>query len=178
MPKIVIETGKIAKDLIEPIIAHAFAFGLSLQCEELREELKDDPEEIAALQAEADEAAMEKRMELIQAFATDFKESFEHGVAPDPSLIISIAIEAGTSFLGLGPTTRRRIELMYAIASICNIEADKVAIEKVENDMKSELQLMQSLGNQNSHEIMNDLATATFDARRILGITITIITIS
>ena len=108
-------------------------------------------------------------MELIQAFASDFRESFEHGVAPDPSLMVSIAIEAGTSFIGLGPTTRRRIELMYAIASICNIEADKVAIEKVEHDMKSELQLMQSLGSNTSHEILGDLALSSFDARRVIG---------
>lgn len=73
MPKIVQETGKIALDLIKPLIDHAFAFGIILQCEVIREELADDPEEIAALQAEADEASMEKRMELIQAFASDFR---------------------------------------------------------------------------------------------------------
>jgi hypothetical protein len=52
----------------------------------------------------------------------DFQECFEHGFTPDPGLIVSVAIEASTSFIGLGPTTKRRIALLGAIVSIANIE--------------------------------------------------------
>lgn len=173
MPKIIQETADIVHTMMKPLIDHALGFGILLQCEEMRETYKEDPEEIAALQAEADEEALTNRMNLIKAFAVDFKEAFEHGFSPDPALMISIAIEAGTSFIGLGPTTRRRLELLYAIMSICNIEADKLAIEKVEFDLKSELQLLQSLGHGSSHDRIDnvhDHLNSAFDARRVLGI--------
>jgi len=172
MPKIIQETAEIVQTMMKPLIDHALGFGILLQCEEMREAYKEDPDEIAALQAEADEEALANRMSLIKAFAVDFKEAFEYGFSPDPALMISIAIEAGTSFIGLGPTTRRRLELLYAIMSICNIEADKVAIEKVEYDLKSELQLLQSLGHGSSHDRVDTIhehLNSTFDARKVLG---------
>jgi hypothetical protein len=176
LPRIIQEATNIATDLVQPLIPYAFSFGLLLSCEELRELVKEDPDEIAALEAEADEAAMENRMSLIKAFATDFKECFEHGFSPDPSLMVSIAIEASTSFIGLGPTTKRRIALLNAIIGIANIESDKKAIEKVDEDLKSELIVVQSMsGHQHSEILTKTLAQLddhhgnVFDARKVLG---------
>jgi hypothetical protein len=134
--------------------------------------VEDDPDEIAALQAEADERSLESQMTMFKTFAIDYAESYDHNLAPDSSLLLSIAIDAGDTKYGLGPSTRRRLELLLAILSICNIEADKNAIERVEKDLKSELNLLTSLGsssmNQKISELHNDLVESAFDARRLL----------
>lgn len=162
-----------ALKIVKPLIAYALSFGLLFQSEGMKEGLEDDPEEIAALQQEADEKALEGQLSLIEAFAVDFEESYEHGLAPDASLMLSIAIDAGESKYGLGPSTRRRFELLMAILSICNIEADKTAIEKVEIDLKQELSLLTSLGSSSVNEKVAkmhlDLVESGFDSRRLVS---------
>ena len=166
-------TRDVALKIVKPLIAYALSFGLLFQSEGMREGLEDDPEEIAALQQEADEKALEGRLSLIEAFAVDFEESYEYGLAPDASLLLSIAIDAGESKYGLGPSTRRRFELLMAILSICNIEADKTAIEKVKVDLKQELSLLTSLGSSSMNEkvakLHIDLVESGFDSRRLVS---------
>lgn len=111
-------------------------------------------------------------MDLLRAFATDFEESHELGVAPDAALLLGVAIDASET-RGLGPNTRKRLELLLAVLSICNIEVDKKAIEKVEKDLKSELNLLAALGSSSIglkvSQLHEDMVEAAFDARRLLG---------
>ena len=166
------QTKSITSTVIRPLIEHALAFGLMVQSEGLREQVQDDPEEIAALQAEQDEKSLASRMKLMHVFAQDYAESYSYNLAPDASLLLSIAIDAGESKYGLGPSTRRRLELLLAILAVCNIEADKIAIERVEKDLKAELSLITSLGSSSMHEKISqmhaDVVESAFDARRVL----------
>ena len=156
-PALMQRTTEVTKRVIRPLIGYALGFGLLFQIESMREGTTDDPEEIAALQAEADERGLDSRMELMESFSVDFEESYSYHLAPDPSLLLSIAIDAGDSKYGLGPNTRKRLELLMVILSICNIEADKKTIEKVDNDLKQELSLITSLGSSSVSEKVEKL---------------------
>ena len=172
-PALMERTRSVMTRVVRPLIANALSFGLLFQAEGMREGVADDPEEIAALQAEADERSLESRMVLMEAFAVDYEESYDYNLAPDPSLLLSVAIDAGESKYGLGPSTRRRLELLLAILSICNIDADKAAIERVEHDLKQELALLSSLGSSSISEkiaeLHTDLVRSAFDARKMLA---------
>jgi hypothetical protein len=171
-PALMQRTTEVTKRVIRPLIGYALGFGLLFQIESMREGTTDDPEEIAALQAEADERGLDSRMELMESFSVDFEESYSYHLAPDPSLLLSIAIDAGDSKYGLGPNTRKRLELLMAILSICNIEADKKTIEKVDNDLKQELSLITSLGSSSVSEKVErlhaDLVESSFDSRKLI----------
>lgn len=111
-------------------------------------------------------------MELMQALATDFRECFEFGYTPDPSIVVMLAMEASTSFVGMGPTMRRRLALLNAIISICNIEEDKKAISKCDAELRAELITMQSLSAMASKETINgfkDHLGSSYDVRKHLG---------
>ena len=172
LPTLMQEAGVVTTTVIKPLINYSLAFGLLFQSEGMREGVQDDPDEIAALQAEADEKSLVSQMSMFKNFAVYYAESYEYNLAPDASLLLSIAIDAGESKYGLGPSTRRRLELLFAILSICNIEADKITIEQVEADLKSELNLLTSLGSSSMNEKISDLhkdiVESAFDARRLL----------
>lgn len=140
-------TRHITDTIIKPLVGHALATGLVLQLEKLRDSLADDPDEAAHRDEEADDGKMEGSLQLLETFATDFAEAFEHNLSPDASLLVSIAIDAGDAKAGLGPSTRRRLELLMAILSICNIESDKAALEQVEADLRSEVALLSAASN-------------------------------
>eukprot|EP01031_Cornospumella_fuschlensis_P032499 gene32499-39293_t len=161
MPNVIAEAMDIVTTMLNPLIGYTASFGLLIALEEIRESVKDDPQEIAILEAEMDEEALERRLGLVRAFASDFKDSIEHGFAPDPSLMLSIAVEVSTSFVGLGPTTKRRLQLLQSIVGLTSIEADVRKIEKVDTDLKAEVAMMQSLP-----VVAEDLDTEHFDRLR------------
>jgi hypothetical protein len=159
---------KIVKDVLDPMVTIALSFGVILALEDLKELVKDDPAEIAAAEALADEEAMERRMELLQAFASDFQDCVKHGHAPDPSLMIAIAVEVSTSFIGAGPTTQRRIALLMSIMQTANVEPDKKSIDELNEDLHKELLVIQSLqagANTASISSILDSINTSFDAR-------------
>jgi len=137
LPDIVIEACEIALTMAAPLIRYSLAFGLLLACEDLRAKVKDDPDEMAALEEEASEKALRSRMNTIRVFAIDFKEAFDHGYSPDAALLAGVCMEASTSFCGMGPSTYRRLQLLMAIVNIANVEADKKAIAVVDHDLRA-----------------------------------------
>ena len=168
IPNVVQTAFKIVKDILDPMVTIALSFGVILALEDLKELVKDDPAEIAAAEALADEEAMERRMELLQAFASDFQDCVKHGHAPDPSLMIAIAVEVSTSFIGAGPTTQRRIALLMSIMQIANVEPDKKSIDELNEDLHKELLVIQSLqagANTASISSILDSINTSFDAR-------------
>ena len=112
-----------------------------------------------AREEEADEEALERRMELTASklFAIDFKDALVHGLTPDPSLIVAIAVEATTSFAGLGPTTMKRLKLLIAVMNIANIESDKKILEQIDHDMRAELNLLNSVNSDQGSKRLESL---------------------
>ena len=84
--------------------------------------LSDAPTLFPSLRLQADEAQMATRMELMGALATDLREAFEFGFTPDPSIVVMLAMDAATSFAGMGPSMMRRVKLLGAILAIAGIE--------------------------------------------------------
>ena len=118
---------------------------------------------------------MDERLDMIERFAVDFKDSFDYGFPCDPALMAPIMIEVSTSFAGLGPTLWRRMQLLMAIMAIANVEADKLAIEKVDNDLKGQLGIASTLAASAADETAETLQLIArkqdqgFDATRVLG---------
>ena len=145
IPGILKEAMEIVKQLLRPLIGYTGSFGILVAIEDVREIVHEDPDELLALEAEADEEALQRRLELVKSFATDFQESFDNGFAPDPSLMMSIAIEVSTSFIGLGPSTKRRLAILQSILGLTSIEDDKKKIDTVDSNLKAEIAVIQSL---------------------------------
>ena len=117
---------------------------------------------------------MDERLDMIERFAVDFKDSFDYGFPCDPALMAPIMIEVSTSFAGLGPTLLRRMQLLMAIMAIANVESDKIAIEKVDMDLKGQLGIASALAASatNTAETLQLIVRKQdqgFDARRVLG---------
>ena len=142
VPKPLSHTRHITDTIMRPLVAQALSVGLLLQLEKLQEASVDDPYEIAAREGEADDKSIEDSLVLLETFAKDFAEAHEFNLAPDASLLVSIAIDAGDAKAGLGPSTRRRLELLMAILSICNVESDKDHLESIESDLRAEVSLL------------------------------------
>ena len=142
VPKPLSHTRHILDTIMRPLVAQALSVGLLLQLEKLQEASVDDPYEIAAREGETDDKSIEDSLVLLETFAKDFAEAHEFNLAPDASLLVSVAIDAGDAKAGLGPSTRRRLELLMAILSICNVESDKDHLESIESDLRAEVSLL------------------------------------
>ena len=145
IPGILKDAMEIVNQLLRSLLVYTGSFGILVAIEDVREIVHEDPDELLALEAEADEEALQHRMELVKSFATDFQESFDSGFAPDPSLMMSIAVEVSTSFVGLGPSTKRRLAILQSIVGLTSIEDDKKKIDTIDGSLKGEIAVIQSL---------------------------------
>jgi hypothetical protein len=118
-------------------------------------------------QVTAENETLSFKLKLLQLVANDMKDCFNSSInisSPDPSLLLSFYLDA-SEFDYSNLNVDQRLEMLNSLSNVLNIDKDYKITVQVENDIRNDLILLQSLGGGGS-DVPSEL---TFDARRILG---------
>lgn len=168
------ESINIIMTTINPLYECSLSFGLLYCFNEIKfkssslinNNNRDDINEID--QETVENETLSFKLKLLQLVANDMMDSFNSSTnitTPDPSLLLSFYLDS-SEFNYTNLNVDQRLEMLNSLSNVLNIDKDYKMTLQVENDIRNNLILLQSLGGSSGSGTPSEL---TFDARRILG---------
>mmetsp|Transcript_17756 Transcript_17756/g.29915 ORF Transcript_17756/g.29915 Transcript_17756/m.29915 type:complete len:291 (+) Transcript_17756:1668-2540(+) len=76
-------------------------------------------------------------------------------------MMLALAVEVSSNFVGMGPTTKRRFAILKSVMGAITVERDRFRVESVDAALKNELVVIQSLPQRQDHVGSSSAAAAT-----------------